>query len=472
VDGGQWTTRGGQFIARLDCPLGRNAELRIRAENLGQGKVSYCSRHQIWLMYKITLYSLFSPGACAGRNRNECHCWFDCPGETAMNTSPTHKAATGTDRRLVGRAMSVANCKMQIANCKLRQGSADRGQENAEVRTQNAELKTFTFNIRCSSFHVHRSAFCVPRSAFTLIELLVTITIIGILTGLMLGALRFARSAAAEAQTKNTIAKLNDIVIKQYESYMTRRVPIDTSGMPPKDAAQLRLDALRDLMRMEMPERWSDVYSDPLTNVAEPALKRAYKQRYLGSTADNAKIQENAGPECLYLIVSMGNPAVMEQFSQNEIGDVDGDGFLEFIDGWGKPISFLRWAPGFNGSEVQANINPWNSEEQRRLATTNDHDPFDPQRVDVEQINDTGTSAPMIPTGWRLVPLIYSFGPDKEEGIYAASVYTYHGNPYESISGGGMMVGIGTPKITDVGPPIKYSTEYFDNITNHRIEQK
>ena len=47
------------------------------------------------------------------------------------------------------------------------------------------------------------------------------------------------------------------------------------------------------------------------------------------------------------MIVSMGSPEAMEQFSQSEIGDTDHNGYPEFLDGWGKPIFFLRWAPGF-----------------------------------------------------------------------------------------------------------------------------
>jgi len=324
-----------------------------------------------------------------------------------------------------------------------------------------------------ASGFIGHSAFSNQHSAFTLIELLVTITIIGILAGISLGAIHYARVAAAEAKTKATIAKLNAIIMQRYESYRTRRVPIIIPpNTSPKDAARMRLDAIRDLMRMEMPDRWSDVINPPLSPaVPEPALKRAYYQCYLQSSAGDAKIKENGGPECLYMIVSMGNPEAMEQFGQDEIGDVDGDGFPEFIDGWGMPISFLRWAPGFNDSDVQANIaSSWNDPPaiaQRLAATTNDHDPFDPQKVDVEQPeNAANPSSRKVPTGWRLVPLIYSFGPDKEEGIYAAKEYDYKGNPYETIEtsiGSGIYVGIGTPKDT---------RQHFDNIHNHRIEQK
>ncbi len=124
-------------------------------------------------------------------------------------------------------------------------------------------------------------------------------------------------------------------------------------------------------MRMEMPDRWSDVDItntpplavpinnpfNPVTSVPVPALTRAYNDRYsqavsalvnppnkLNINEAKTKVEENGGPECLYMIVSMGNPEAMEQFGQDEIGDVDGDGLPEFIDGWGMPISFLRWA--------------------------------------------------------------------------------------------------------------------------------
>ncbi|MCE5302216.1 MAG: type II secretion system GspH family protein, partial [Planctomycetaceae bacterium] len=64
-----------------------------------------------------------------------------------------------------------------------------------------------------------------PSRGFTLIELLVTITIIGILAGMVMGVLRTARESARESATRATIAKLNNIIMNRYESYLTRRVP-------------------------------------------------------------------------------------------------------------------------------------------------------------------------------------------------------------------------------------------------------
>ena len=37
----------------------------------------------------------------------------------------------------------------------------------------------------------------------------------------------------------------------------------------------------------------------------------------------------------------------LEAFEDSEIGDTDDDGMPEILDPWGRPIYFLRWAPGY-----------------------------------------------------------------------------------------------------------------------------
>jgi prepilin-type N-terminal cleavage/methylation domain-containing protein len=57
----------------------------------------------------------------------------------------------------------------------------------------------------------------MKRKAFTLVEMLAVIVIIGIMAGMAFGAYQLARASAHEAATKATIAKLNNIIMRQLD---------------------------------------------------------------------------------------------------------------------------------------------------------------------------------------------------------------------------------------------------------------
>jgi len=248
------------------------------------------------------------------------------------------------------------------------------------------------------------------RRGFTLVELLVVVTVVGLLAGATMAALGKARETAKRSKTETTIAKLNDVIMRRYETYKTRRVPVNPQmALDRSDANRFRLDALRDLMRMELPERFNDILKDPVVDGLErPALSALYLAIFNQKRPD-----DKFGPaECLYLIVNCGSAEDRARFHRNEIDDVDKDGWPEFIDGWGRPIYFLRWAPGFVESEIQsgdANL---------------DHDPFDVYGLD--------------PGAYQLYPLIYSAGGgSKEPSLELSPSHSYDGDPYN--------VSIGSP---------------------------
>ena len=345
----------------------------------------------------------------------------------------------------------------------------------------------------------HASRAATRPGGFTLIELMVVITIIAILATAVLGAMFSARQLACEAKTKSIITRLDQIISRRYESYRTRRIPLDVSRiviLPNERAsmkiARARLDALRDLMRMEMPDRWYDVREDPnvgnhvpLTLVGRPALSGYYLAAYekalyylqneldppLSLDKARKRIRTHGPAELLYLIVATGPSEDRAQFQESEIGDADEDTLLEFHDAWGKPIYFLRWAPGFNVSEVQPNIDVTWDDTAKQLAqqiAKDDHDPFDTRKLDLADEDNSGlptdTNGPV--RGWRLVPLIYSGGPDERRAIEVGDNpngedYYYQNNPwaYSDIWG-------------FVGQPADDSGAHLDNIHNHMMEQR
>src|SRR5262245_53093415 len=118
------------------------------------------------------------------------------------------------------------------------------------------------------------------RRAFTLAELMIVIAIIAILAGLGFAAMNGATNLAREHRTGAQIAKIDQLIGERYEGYRTRAVPVKIlnpldpnrqpifyASQPSRDNALLRLLALRALMRMELPDRRTDIvnyFSNPL----------------------------------------------------------------------------------------------------------------------------------------------------------------------------------------------------------------
>ena len=302
-------------------------------------------------------------------------------------------------------------------------------------------------------------------------------TIMAILAGMLLGALFQASERAKEISTQATINKLNSQLMLRWESYRTRRLVIDPrqvlvtaladygiaapSTTNTKHLSLVRLRALRELMRMEIPDRYKDLHDaawQPKALVVggtpvRPALWYAYRQRIAqaqglvsptnaqidnvlqgGTTPDIAATNQTA--ECLYLVVTMGteDDSLRGDQTAPDVGDTDNDGMFEFLDAWGRPIEFFRWAPGFV-SDMQPRFPDLTLDRD----PFNHHDPFDVGYVDQHLVLSTSNAISVwnpIPAatppynavcnqssknyyrGYALTPLIVSRGVDNDFGLF------------------------------------------------------
>ena len=285
------------------------------------------------------------------------------------------------------------------------------------------------------------------RSGFTLIELLITIMIIGMLSSMLMFGLLKVQAQTQAARTKTTIAKIDELLRQRWQSFGTRRLPVSSVGVNQKAAAELRLVAIRQIQRMELPDHWSEVTA-PLTilkkldgsnavdgnnnpiTLPRTGLANAYQRYYdtvgvnkagavPANSASGKPSIEQQDAECLYMILTEGASDERngrEMFLESEIADVDGDGAPEFVDGWGMPIRFIRWPVGFiddprQDSSAQARFGHLSDLMPPKVSGTckpdaaNKHDAMDPLRVDTE--------------AFLIYPLIYSGGPDKIGDISA-----------------------------------------------------
>jgi prepilin-type N-terminal cleavage/methylation domain-containing protein len=320
----------------------------------------------------------------------------------------------------------------------------------------------------------NRSSCALPQShasGFTLIELLVVLVILTILSSLTLAGLNVGRQRAKRDKTQATIRKLNDLLIDHYESYATR----STAG-----ATTARLGKLRLMMVEEMPDNWANVRD--ATAACTTAACRAYVN-YKSRVSDASKLQTYQSAECLYMIVSRSGlfSDAMESFRPDEVADTDKDGLKEFIDGWGNPIAFLRWAPGFSSDTVPIAPLGWPATfplptSPRTLSPIQVAAPQ--QRHD--SLDTLGSDA----TAFELTPLIYSPGPDEEgnSGSSSSGYGIFTGDSAWPMTASALESGIcisGTTKVDSstgstvtvlVGSPNPANNSaYRDNVTNHDI---
>lgn len=323
----------------------------------------------------------------------------------------------------------------------------------------------------------------LSRTGFTLVELLVTISIIAVLASLVLVGLAGVQETARRDRTRAQIAKIDSMIGEKWESFRNRRLPLVLPpNLPLNEREMRRVEAIRTLMMQEMPERKREVRDFLPGNQTTSSLWLAYRRAARRMLINKHRLNEDSTPradspqfsnvlnqywsieqesaECLYLILSQimeDDQSALEFFPERERSDVDNDGMPEIVDAWGTPIRFLRWAPG---------ITPYEPAPPGIAGTPQDSetpDPLNPRQL-FRDGNGVAQVAPPGQVKFALYPLIVSFGSDKDGDI----VFGYNGvdlspiDPYASFSQAFAMGFHG-----DVNGDGKFGN--LDNISNHSL---
>ncbi len=226
-----------------------------------------------------------------------------------------------------------------------------------------------------------------PRAGFSLVELLIVMTIMAILASLSFVVLTKSGEAAREAATKTTMRILSGALREKVDGFHeitagVSQIDPDVSNTGTKtrvfreNIAQFKTSfrannpgvvlpydqAIEAYVRKTMfkslfPQRLEDLYgyngvSNNGSGDDSPLLARMYQG---GSLIPTSWLARNGSgnpaadsSELLYLILTEGDvlglpTAELGGIDNSMIGDTDGDGNLEFLDGWGQPLQFYNW---------------------------------------------------------------------------------------------------------------------------------
>ncbi len=188
------------------------------------------------------------------------------------------------------------------------------------------------------------------RRGFTLIELLVVLVIISLLAALAISVIGAVMVNARTAATSATLTKINGRIRDRIQTlaeldYEQYELLAENDGF--QRSNEKKVVARKIAMLEAFPQTWSEF------DTLFPELATEITSKYGTNTFTPAT--ESA--EVLYYILTEGpipgrgrrkvisgvGQVQADEFNSSDTSDTDGDGLLEFVDGWGNPLRFYRW---------------------------------------------------------------------------------------------------------------------------------
>lgn len=208
------------------------------------------------------------------------------------------------------------------------------------------------------------------RRGFTVIELLVVIAIMLLMLSISVVALRGAIGTAREKATQATILKIHGLVQQRVEAFH-------------RAVDRLNLTASKQRMKVNFNSTYgqaTNVYLNDNSKVLDVMVKKQlFQSRFPQNFAERnlsggtlpppaPHKPETQSSALLYWLLTNSEvfgiaPVDTSEFSSSEVQDTDGDGLMEFVDGWGRPLRFYRcptqlFRPG--GATSYTNMAPIN----------------------------------------------------------------------------------------------------------------
>jgi prepilin-type N-terminal cleavage/methylation domain-containing protein len=267
------------------------------------------------------------------------------------------------------------------------------------------------------------------RSAYTLIELLVTISIIAVLLGLTAGVAFRVLGSSATSNTRTLLTRLEERIRQQMtvkadrarEEQIPAGSPIMTLAGNNPDLARVILIKLR--LKANFPMSFREALAPaPGYGIQPVSAYRAYlNERGITLASLGATPAAHESAACLYMALNHGPETTTDKDVGAAGATKEINGVMCYVDAWGSPLVFCRHPVGNAPSGGRSIIHPAG-------APQGFEDPVDPKGL-LFSPSFTGAATfaslvhplqPRVTTNAArptLSPVVVSIGPDRKAGF-------------------------------------------------------